>query len=827
MSSIIIKNNTTQTEFKVPVEGIAGEGINGLTDAQYSAVTGYFGTPVYINSNYPTLTKFALHVDMSDELWPILLPDNPTEGDTYRFLLNTEPTLGAAAAWNLSSNSANIYDGSAMVSAWVVPIAADTDYIELTYATNKWLLHSQNFLNYMAGLLPVSKVDAGTSPQFTLNTKINVDVTTSPVLFSSLFPEYKINSATYVLTNALLATNVSIQCAAPSTQVIFKIVNSNAYPITLVSTFNDGTPKAIEDGALIDGALTKVLPPYSYTIFAEFNGAINSIASNIPELVGAQRQKIHTVNCSQYGLDITLDPHPSSVNGVFATFADYYLITPNVGAYYQINDGLGNCTGWFYQILNMTAGVAGTTDANAIWIPYSGTGAKITDASYLVGSNQETTLLITGQPPLLPTSPWGSKKIPGGFVKLNMSNLPDVYPVGSSVKIIALNNLTLINAASHDSNATFSYSDFSLGNNIVYLARAENTEFVNTPDGWAIGDPTYFGGDGVSIWGNPPIADSTGVKRRYSLSQAQYIELDSQIGHVKPYSVEDQSETISGISVLGNPLMNQTCIQTVRHSSDNGFPFILNNDFVTGARVRFVDAADDRMLIVLPPGHNISYPINTPLPTSDYSGNGICVNTTTGLIYVQTENNDSTYTIGDTVEFQYAVNSQWRVQFFDFASWVDGALYWTKINFDSSAIQSFGEAYIDDGSTTATTTTTHVAVPVTSGLTVGSCRNFTFQNNSELRCDRGGIYHATWSMSLRSNVGDNTIEGKLMVNAAAMDNTGNATRAKENGVDYSVSGNGILTLALNDIVRLAVETEMIAATTITINHATLTLVQII
>lgn len=137
----------------------------------------------------------------------------------------------------------------------------------------------------------------------------------------------------------------------------------------------------------------------------------------------------------------------------------------------------------------------------------------------------------------------------------------------------------------------------------------------------------------------------------------------------------------------------------------------------------------------------------------------------------------------------------------------------------------YGSCWAEDIAQTVTIAAAHVYYAMGGGLTGGLCNGFTFQNARELLAQVAGRYAATWSMSLSNSASDQTIEGLVMVNATGQERTSNATRAKENGVVYSVGGGGILTLRPGDVVKLAVENEN-AASTITVNHANLTLVRI-
>ena len=118
----------------------------------------------------------------------------------------------------------------------------------------------------------------------------------------------------------------------------------------------------------------------------------------------------------------------------------------------------------------------------------------------------------------------------------------------------------------------------------------------------------------------------------------------------------------------------------------------------------------------------------------------------------------------------------------------------------------------------------NVHYSVTSSMTTGSLNGMTFQNNSELLISKAGKYLVTWSLALLAGNNDH-IEGAVMVNSTQQINTVNSAHTPGSGDQVGVSGTGILTLAVGDIVRLCVENE-IDADDIVIHTANLTLIQI-
>lgn len=139
---------------------------------------------------------------------------------------------------------------------------------------------------------------------------------------------------------------------------------------------------------------------------------------------------------------------------------------------------------------------------------------------------------------------------------------------------------------------------------------------------------------------------------------------------------------------------------------------------------------------------------------------------------------------------------------------------------------SYGHFHAEDAAIAVPVVGTHVYTQIGSGMTAGELAGMTFANARELVIGTSGIYRIDWSLSFAGNVSDTTIEGIAMVNGVGIEGTGNATRAKENGVVYSVGASAVLALAAGDLVSLAVESENTAAITITVNHATLVLQRI-
>ena len=116
----------------------------------------------------------------------------------------------------------------------------------------------------------------------------------------------------------------------------------------------------------------------------------------------------------------------------------------------------------------------------------------------------------------------------------------------------------------------------------------------------------------------------------------------------------------------------------------------------------------------------------------------------------------------------------------------------------------------------------NVAYPLNAGLTSGLCSGFVFQNSRELKCLVNGIYILNWSMSLTTDTNGDTIAGQIMINNIENHTCEGSAYFQNNGRYQNVSGNTILALKIDDIIKLAVENET-SVGDITVTHANLVL----
>jgi hypothetical protein len=136
---------------------------------------------------------------------------------------------------------------------------------------------------------------------------------------------------------------------------------------------------------------------------------------------------------------------------------------------------------------------------------------------------------------------------------------------------------------------------------------------------------------------------------------------------------------------------------------------------------------------------------------------------------------------------------------------------------------SYGSMGGDDLAISVVVAAADVYYAVGTGLTVGLLNNFTF-SASTLTCLVAGNYLVNWSMSLSAGNNDH-LEGIVMVNSTVNHLTACSAHTPGPGDEVGVSGTGIITLAVNDVVKLAVENE-IDADDITVHAASLSIVQV-
>lgn len=137
----------------------------------------------------------------------------------------------------------------------------------------------------------------------------------------------------------------------------------------------------------------------------------------------------------------------------------------------------------------------------------------------------------------------------------------------------------------------------------------------------------------------------------------------------------------------------------------------------------------------------------------------------------------------------------------------------------------YGSMYADDISQAVTVASANVYYEVPGSLSGGACNGFTFQSSKELLAAYVGIYLVTFGLSLTSATNNENISAAVMVNTTEAHVTEGSAQCINSGKPVHISGSGVITLAVNDVVKLCVENED-AAHNITVYHANLSILRI-
>lgn len=103
------------------------------------------------------------------------------------------------------------------------------------------------------------------------------------------------------------------------------------------------------------------------------------------------------------------------------------------------------------------------------------------------------------------------------------------------------------------------------------------------------------------------------------------------------------------------------------------------------------------------------------------------------------------------------------------------------------------------------------------GLTGGAEKGMTFQNSREIKALKAGKYSIDYAISAYTAAANNEIETTCMINGTAQTNTTSHVEQVTASNPNTTAGHGILTLAANDLVSLAVSNHT-GATNIIVEH---------
>jgi hypothetical protein len=141
-----------------------------------------------------------------------------------------------------------------------------------------------------------------------------------------------------------------------------------------------------------------------------------------------------------------------------------------------------------------------------------------------------------------------------------------------------------------------------------------------------------------------------------------------------------------------------------------------------------------------------------------------------------------------------------------------------------NANMQYGSMWADEVNQLITVGAVNIYYQIPGSITDGlGSVAFTFQNARELKCNAAGIYVVHYSLTLEVTAANQDLSACVMVNAAVQSNTTNHATAGSGPVkNCNPSGAGIITLAVNDLVRLAAANHT-AVNSIRMRHANLTI----
>ncbi len=138
---------------------------------------------------------------------------------------------------------------------------------------------------------------------------------------------------------------------------------------------------------------------------------------------------------------------------------------------------------------------------------------------------------------------------------------------------------------------------------------------------------------------------------------------------------------------------------------------------------------------------------------------------------------------------------------------------------------AYGSMYIDNGSVARTIAATNTYYEIASGFSGGACSQFTFQNSKELKCNVAGTYKVDWSCSRAVPGVNQEIEMGVFKNGTIQLNTTAHNASLTASTQQTSGGSGIITLAVNDLVSLAVNNNT-STNTVTISHANIAIARV-
>ena len=135
----------------------------------------------------------------------------------------------------------------------------------------------------------------------------------------------------------------------------------------------------------------------------------------------------------------------------------------------------------------------------------------------------------------------------------------------------------------------------------------------------------------------------------------------------------------------------------------------------------------------------------------------------------------------------------------------------------------FGNMAQHAQSTTVIITTQSTWTDIDSGYTDGNGTAFVFQNSKELKCVEPADYMLNWNISLQLvQINNINIVGGVSINGTVKTLTTAHGRIGAGNDLINVSGTGVLTIAIDDLIRLTL-INLDSTEDFTVEHAAITL----
>lgn len=145
----------------------------------------------------------------------------------------------------------------------------------------------------------------------------------------------------------------------------------------------------------------------------------------------------------------------------------------------------------------------------------------------------------------------------------------------------------------------------------------------------------------------------------------------------------------------------------------------------------------------------------------------------------------------------------------------------TTLGLNNDSRLNYGSMYMNAGSQSVTVSSSSTYYSVGGGLSGGLSNGFSFQNSKELKCLDAGTYLFKWSMTVSCATPLQELAGGIMVGSTIDSTTLSVSYLPTANKKINISGTGIITLALNDLILLAVA-NLTASQNIVVSYANLT-----